>query len=162
MDLGNRILQRRKELGMTQAELAEKMFVTRQTVSRWEAGAVYPDVQKVSELARILHVSCDYLLMEAEENVEQAFLAANEQIVEKEIVKEKPCAITRLFEMLKGKKVKLTFYDEEEDIDLFGKDCVVTGFHGNWVELEYEAKKEKGKKLLSVSSILSVEILNEE
>ena len=117
MDLGNRILQRRKVLGMTQAELAEKMFVTRQTVSRWEAGIVYPDVQKVSELARILKVSCDYLLMEDKEdiyleseegNVEQAFLVVDEQIVEKEIVKEKSSAITRLFEMLKGKN----FYKE--------------------------------------------------
>ncbi|HAE15429.1 MAG TPA: XRE family transcriptional regulator, partial [Erysipelotrichaceae bacterium] len=36
--LGEKIAKKRKDLGMTQNEFAEKMSVTRQTVSRWEAG----------------------------------------------------------------------------------------------------------------------------
>lgn len=38
MQLGMKLAQKRKELGITQIELAERMHVTRQTVSRWEAG----------------------------------------------------------------------------------------------------------------------------
>ena len=60
--LGTKIAEKRKSLGMTQIEFAEKMHVTRQTVSRWEAGTVLPDVDKIGEIADILGVSCDYLL----------------------------------------------------------------------------------------------------
>jgi transcriptional regulator with XRE-family HTH domain len=37
-EMGNKIAQKRKDLGMTQIEFADQMHVTRQTVSRWEAG----------------------------------------------------------------------------------------------------------------------------
>ena len=57
MKLGERIAEKRKEQGMTQAELAEQMLVTRQTVSRWEAGAALPDIEKIAQLARLLDVS---------------------------------------------------------------------------------------------------------
>ncbi len=65
--LGSKIANARKELGITQVELADKMAVTRQTVSRWESGAALPDIEKVSQLASILKVSCDYLLKDDEE-----------------------------------------------------------------------------------------------
>ena len=52
--LGTKIAEKRKRLGMTQIEFAEKMHVTRQTVSRWEAGTVMPDVEKIGEIADIL------------------------------------------------------------------------------------------------------------
>ena len=61
-ELGNKIAQKRKDLGMTQIEFADKLCVTRQTVSRWEAGSVMPDIDKISDIASILGVSCDYLL----------------------------------------------------------------------------------------------------
>ena len=54
MKLGERIAEKRKEQGLTQAELAEKMMVTRQTVSRWEAGTGLPDVERIAELAAVL------------------------------------------------------------------------------------------------------------
>ncbi|MCR5273055.1 MAG: helix-turn-helix domain-containing protein [Lachnospiraceae bacterium] len=44
--LGQKIASKRKDLGMTQAEFAEMMSVTRQTVSRWESGSVLPDIKK--------------------------------------------------------------------------------------------------------------------
>ncbi len=177
MNLGNKILQRRKELGITQAELAEKMFVTRQTVSRWEFGNVYPDVQKVVELASILEVSCDYLLKDGAEQKTEKFSEniSNESETEMEIqddaikgelvsveTTQKPhSAITRLLELLIGKQVKLTFYDDDDDWDLFDEACRVLSFHGNWIEVEFATKKEVKKKLIPISTILSIEILNE-
>ena len=59
---GDKIAEKRKIQGMTQIEFAEKMHVTRQTVSRWEAGTAMPDIDKIGEIADILGVSCDYLL----------------------------------------------------------------------------------------------------
>ena len=61
-ELGNKIAKKRRDLGLTQAEFAEEMSVTRQTVSRWEAGAVMPDIDKIGDIASYLGVSCDYLL----------------------------------------------------------------------------------------------------
>ncbi len=61
-ELGNKIAKKRKDIGLTQIELAEKLSVTRQTVSRWEAGSVMPDIDKISDIADLLGVSCDYLL----------------------------------------------------------------------------------------------------
>ncbi len=147
MKLGERIAEKRKEQGMTQAELAEKMLVTRQTVSRWEAGTVYPDVEKISELAVILGVSCDYLLMDAE--------ASNRE------TPVKPTAVSRLLQGLVGKTVKFNFYDEEVDSDVMDKPCRLLGFEGNWMEVEVLKKKEAMRKLIAVSTIVSIEIVEE-
>ena len=57
MNIGNKISAARRELGITQVELADKMSVTRQTVSRWESGTALPDIEKVSQLASLLMVS---------------------------------------------------------------------------------------------------------
>lgn len=61
-DLGSKIARKRKDLGMTQSEFARKLSVTRQTVGRWETGAILPDIEKVADIAAVLGVSCDYLL----------------------------------------------------------------------------------------------------
>lgn len=65
MDIvGNRINQLRKLSGMTQEQLAEKINVSRQTVSRWETGGALPDLESVVKISRIFHVSLDELLLE--------------------------------------------------------------------------------------------------
>ena len=48
---------RRKELGMTQADLAEKLYVTAKAVSRWERGVGFPDIKLLQPLADALEVS---------------------------------------------------------------------------------------------------------
>ena len=52
----------RKEAGFTQAQLADKLGVSFQAVSRWETGAAYPDIALLPELAAAFHVSVDTLL----------------------------------------------------------------------------------------------------
>ena len=71
--LGEKIAKKRKDLGMTQNDFADKLMVTRQTISRWEAGTVLPDIDKISDIANLLNVSCDYLLKDeiSEENKTQ-------------------------------------------------------------------------------------------
>ncbi len=54
--MGEKIASKRKASGLTQIGFAEKLSVTRQTVSRWEAGTVMPDIEKISDIA-ILHRS---------------------------------------------------------------------------------------------------------
>ncbi len=57
----------RTERGMTQEELAEKLFVSRQAISKWEKGEANPDLDNVVKLARIFEVSLDELVLAKEQ-----------------------------------------------------------------------------------------------
>lgn len=70
MILGDKILALRKKSGMSQEELADKMAVSRQSISKWESSASIPDINKILELAKIFEVSTDYLLKDDMENIE--------------------------------------------------------------------------------------------
>ena len=59
---GNMIATLRKEHGMTQLELAEKVGVTDKAVSKWERDLSYPDVNSIPKLAEIFNVSVDELM----------------------------------------------------------------------------------------------------
>ena len=61
MQLYEKIKFLRKQAGITQSDLADKLFVTRQSVQKWEAGLANPDVSKLREIAGIFHVSVDSL-----------------------------------------------------------------------------------------------------
>ncbi len=63
--LGENIAVRRAELGMTQEQLAEKMNVTAQAVSKWERDLSYPDVDTISKLATLFGCSIDALVSDA-------------------------------------------------------------------------------------------------
>ena len=62
--IGERVRSRRSEAGLTQEELAQHIFVTRQSVNNWEAGRTVPDVESLKLLARTFDMSVDELLGE--------------------------------------------------------------------------------------------------
>lgn len=62
MKLNEKILALRKKQGMSQEELAEKLNVSRQAVSRWEVGSAQPDASNVLQLSKLFGVTADYLL----------------------------------------------------------------------------------------------------
>ena len=62
MDLGNKILKKKKKKGYSQEDLAEKLDVTRQTISNWELGSTQPNPEQLKGLSKILNVSIDELL----------------------------------------------------------------------------------------------------
>ncbi|WMC92584.1 helix-turn-helix domain-containing protein [Kineothrix sp. MB12-C1] len=62
MILADKILSLRKNNGWSQEELAEKMNVSRQSVSKWESAAAIPDINRILELAKLFGVTTDYLL----------------------------------------------------------------------------------------------------
>lgn len=61
-DIGARIQNKRKKLGFTQKELAEKIHVTDKTVSKWETGRHFPDIEIMEDLAMALGISLQELL----------------------------------------------------------------------------------------------------
>ncbi len=62
MSFGSNIGYLRKKKGMTQEEFAERMYVSRQTVSRWETDSVYPDVETVIKLCEVLECDMETLV----------------------------------------------------------------------------------------------------
>lgn len=64
MILADKISELRRARGWSQEELAERINVTRQSVSKWESGQSTPDLDKILQLSEIFGVSCDYLLKE--------------------------------------------------------------------------------------------------
>ena len=62
MTTGEKIAALRKEKGITQEALAERLKVARQSVSRWEMDAAFPETEKLIKLSRILECSIDFLL----------------------------------------------------------------------------------------------------
>ena len=62
MELNEQIKKYRRSLNLSQEELAEKMYVTRQTISNWENGKSYPDIHSLLNLSALFHVSLDQLI----------------------------------------------------------------------------------------------------
>ncbi|MCI8417006.1 MAG: helix-turn-helix transcriptional regulator [Lachnospiraceae bacterium] len=62
MSLGNHLFQARKKKGFSQEEVAEKLGVTRQTISKWETDETLPDIRQSKRLAVLYGVSLDELI----------------------------------------------------------------------------------------------------
>ena len=61
MEIGNKILELRKKENLSQEQLAEKMNVTRQTISKWELNETTPDIKQAKEISKIFKISLDEL-----------------------------------------------------------------------------------------------------
>lgn len=70
MILADKIICLRKKCGWSQEELAEKMNVSRQSISKWEGAQSVPDLDKILKLCQVFGVSTDYLLKEEVEEPE--------------------------------------------------------------------------------------------
>ena len=62
MTFGEAIKEKRESLGLTQQDLAEKLFVSRQTVCRWENGSRCPDLIMAKKISMVLGISMDELV----------------------------------------------------------------------------------------------------
>lgn len=67
MIFADKLIDLRKKHGWSQEELAEKMDVTRQSVSKWESAQSVPDIEKIIRLSELFNVSTDYLLKDNNE-----------------------------------------------------------------------------------------------
>ena len=62
MSLGNSLFQARKKCGLSQEDVADKLGVSRQTVSKWETDETVPDIRQSKKMAVLYHVSLDELI----------------------------------------------------------------------------------------------------
>lgn len=72
MILADKIIKQRKKNGWSQEELADKMNVSRQAVSKWESAQTIPDIDKIMKLGELFGVTIDYLLKDSIEDEEFA------------------------------------------------------------------------------------------
>ncbi|MBR1930988.1 MAG: helix-turn-helix transcriptional regulator [Lachnospiraceae bacterium] len=66
MSFADKIYMLRNQANLSQAAFAEKLQVSRQTVSKWELGTSYPEIDKLIAISDLFHVSIDYLLKNQE------------------------------------------------------------------------------------------------
>lgn len=88
MEFGEKLQLLRKNKGITQEELAEKLFVSRTAVSKWESGRGYPNIDSLKEISKFFSVSIDDLL-----SVENVLFIAE---------KENKDNIRKLYDMTSG------------------------------------------------------------
>lgn len=149
MSFGNKLAGARRRRNLTQEQLAERLGVTRQAVSRWESDAAYPETDKIVRMAQLLEVSCDYLLQDGMD----------------ESGKPATSPVTRLLRQAQGKRVKLTFYDGDDGMPVFHEWCVILDFDGGWANVEVVRNKRKPEKnevrLIPLSAISTVTFLKD-
>jgi len=69
MKLSDKIINLRKTNGWSQEDLAERLNVSRQAISRWENGTALPDANNILQLSKLFSVTADYLLNEDASNI---------------------------------------------------------------------------------------------
>ena len=126
--LAERLVALRKKQGYSQQEIADRLSVTRQTISNWECGQGAPALDKAAELAAIYQISLDELAGLADE-------------------REAPGVDLHILKKLEGRRCQLEFTEENT------MDAVMDGLLDNanvrilevgdrWVRIEYERRKE--------------------
>lgn len=154
--LAEKLLKLRKKFGYSQQELADKLSVTRQTISNWECGQGAPTIDKAMELAAIFGICLDDLV--------------GDQVGV--IVSEKRHGESRLLKQLEGKTVKISCADmkswlEAEFSSIDGSETVrVVEVTADWLRVEYERtkdgsllKKETVATLIDINAVNGIEIV---
>lgn len=84
MSLAEKLVALRKQKGLTQMDLAEKLNVSRQAVSRWEVGAAVPGTDNLKVLGELYGVSVDYLLNDDVSEAHECIHGSGNSSTEKE------------------------------------------------------------------------------
>lgn len=85
MELGNSLFHARKSCGLSQEEVAEKLGVSRQTISKWESGETLPDIRQSKKMSLLYKVSLDDLIafdVDVQE-IQQIIERTSEEVEEK-------------------------------------------------------------------------------
>lgn len=154
--LSEKLMALRKKSGFSQQELADKLSVTRQTISNWECGQGAPALDKAAELAAIYGISLDDLIGN------QVGIVARQK---------KPAS--RLLQNLEGRKVKICCTDIEIAMEVgldWGYSSVVKVLEvtDEWLRIEYTrtkenslTKKETVIKLMEIDALTGFELVED-
>ena len=109
LNIGNNIRKYRKQADMTQEQLADKLGTTYQSVSRWENGSTYPDMELLPILAKLFGVSVDELLGIPDEKKEEAALETFKKLAQASL--ENPVNTEKVIELIRD--IRLNYLDSK-------------------------------------------------
>ena len=164
MNFGEKLFKLRKEKGLSQEALAEKLSTTRQAVSKWENGQGFPETEKLLLLSNIFEVSTDFLLKEeksVKDSSEKGYYVSKEMAQgflanEKKVIKY--IGLGFLFWALTG--IPYVMFSKNSSWHLLGMAvCIVIGIGS--VILGVFAEKDDYKILKQEPLIFDYEYLKE-
>lgn len=141
MNINEKILLLRKKAGLSQESLAEKLNVTRQTVSNWELGQTTPDILQAKELSKIFKVSLDDLT----DNKLELNVKDNSNNILKDLI---------------GKNCLLLINEDYTDsyIDYNSK-VKILDVSNSFIKVEYKKGKNLVEKLIDIDIITSIKVV---
>lgn len=142
MSIGERIMQLRKDAGLSQGQLASELDVSRQAVSKWENDLAAPDSMKMIRLAEVLDTDIEYLstgrrnfarrppvVINTVETVEKVVEKPVVQVVEKVVEKIVEVPVVEYVEKPVVKKVfRVKYRRNPAELFLVGGCCFLVGF----------------------------------
>ena len=145
MIIGKKKTELRKKYNLTQESLAEKIGVTRQTLSNWESNITSPDLNQASLLCKELNININDLI---DNNLEVNVKDNSNSILKKLISKE----------------VILNFdYDNYYDIDIEYQGKVkVLSIDDEFIKVEVKKEKQTITKLIDMNLVNSIKVIEEE
>ena len=109
MNFSDKLQKIRKENNITQEQLADKLNVSRQAVSKWESGTAYPDTEKLIQISKIFNVSLDELINDKEIHNEKIKKKIDFMEIVNKVIEFISKSISMFFAMKFGEKLKCLF-----------------------------------------------------
>lgn len=145
MNIGSKITELRKKNNLTQEKLAEKLKISRQTLSNWESNVTSPNLDQASQLSKELKVSLDALI---DNNLD--------------IVCKNKFQGSTLNDLI-GKKCILELDDEYFDINvIYDTKVQILEVNSDFIKIEYKKGEKTYQKLIDLDLIVSIRSFEEE
>lgn len=145
MTLNEKLLQLRKKEGLSQESLAEKLGVTRQTISNWELGQTTPDLLQAGKISGIFKISLDELV----DNQLDVVCRDNSP--------------DYLYQNLLNKTCCLILSDDFDDWTLnYTTPVKVLDINDDFIKIEYQVKNQKEIKMIDMDLVESIKVTEED
>lgn len=148
MEIGQQIIRYRKQQALSQEELAEKVYVSRQSISNWENDKTYPDIHSLLLLSQIFQVSLDQLIKGDIEKMKYTIT----QVDKKNFERDTKVMVTLMI-LLMISSYPLVYFLEWLGLGIFVLLSIITMTYANRVErFKKKYDMQTYKEILAVSN----------
>ncbi|HFZ6860105.1 TPA: helix-turn-helix domain-containing protein [Streptococcus agalactiae] len=148
MEIGQQIIRYRKQQALSQEELAEKVYVSRQSISNWENDKTYPDIHSLLLLSQIFQVSLDQLIKGDIEEMKYTIT----QVDKKNFERDTKVMVTLMI-LLMISSYPLVYFLEWLGLGIFVLLSIITMTYANRVErFKKKYDVQTYKEILAVSN----------
>ena len=151
MKFADKVLDLRKRAGLTQEELAEKLVVSRQAISRWEMGLAVPDASNLLQISQLFKVTVDYLINDeysCDEDV--PIVRSKEESLSREMKKVPAMIKSTLIGLAISVILALLLFPFNAELPVFVIPIIALPFPAFYFSVFY--KELKSLKLIGISS----------